>query len=197
MKPVSPRNRSVVEAARLHRAHERSRLRETLIEGPALLSEALAAGVIPSMVFALAADVSSQELAEEHQVRLVLVDEAGLDRVAGTKSPRGPVAMIPIPEPSTANSEGLLVSWGVSDPGNVGTMIRTAAAFGWGFGHTTGTADPWAPKVLRAGAGAQFRAPIRPIGSVDEVRELGSSRWPLSCAEAPHRRAWCRAVMRC
>lgn len=138
-----------------------------------MLAEALSADVIPTTVFALTSDVASQRLAEEHQIPLILVDEAGLSRLAGTRSPRGPVGVISSPEPGTASIDGLLVAWGVSDPGNVGTMIRTAAAFGWGFGHTGGTADPWAPKVLRAGAGAQFRAPIRAITDLDQIRQLG------------------------
>ena len=103
----------------------------------------------------------------------MVVDEPGLSRVAGTKTPRGPVGVITIPEPGIRSVPGLLVAWGVSDPGNVGTMIRTAAAFNWGFGHTQGTADPWAPKVLRAGAGAQFRAQITPIADLANVRRLG------------------------
>ena len=172
MTPVSPRNKRVVEAARLHRSRERSSRGETLIEGPGLLSEALAAGVLPTVLFALVDDVASRRLSDESQIPLVVVDELGLSRVAGTKRPRGPVGVITIPEPGIASVPGLLVAWGVSDPGNVGTMIRTAAAFDWGFGHTEGTADPWAPKVLRAGAGAQFRSQITSIANLEHLRRL-------------------------
>ncbi len=173
MTPVSPRNKRVVDAARLHRSRERSSRGQTLIEGPGLLSEALAAGVVPTVLFALVDDVASQRLADENQIPLVVVDESALSRVAGTKSPRGPVGVITIPEPGISSVPGLLVAWGVSDPGNVGTMIRTAAAFNWGFGHTAGTANPWAPKVLRAGAGAQFRSQITSIADLEHVRLLG------------------------
>jgi TrmH family RNA methyltransferase len=61
----------------------------------------------------------------------------------------------------------------LADPGNVGTLIRTAAAFGWDFGHSSGTADPWAPKVLRAGAGGHFRVTIGAVGSVEELDDAG------------------------
>jgi TrmH family RNA methyltransferase len=52
-------------------------------------------------------------------------------------------------------------------------MIRTAAAFDWDFGYTEGTADPWAPKVLRAGAGGHFRLNITPIESLQAVEDVG------------------------
>jgi TrmH family RNA methyltransferase len=52
-------------------------------------------------------------------------------------------------------------------------LIRTAAAFGWDFGHTAGTADPWSPKVLRAGAGGHFRVGIGPVASVEELDDVG------------------------
>ncbi|MDP9144546.1 MAG: RNA methyltransferase, partial [Actinomycetota bacterium] len=91
----------------------------------------------------------------------------------GTRTPRGPVAVIGIPETRRTGGSGLLVAWGVSDPGNVGTLIRTAAGFGWDFGHTAGTADPWSPKVLRAGAGGHFRIGIRGVDSVAGLEKGG------------------------
>ncbi len=166
MEPLGHRNQRVVEAARLHRARERRDRGRTLIEGPNLLGDALANAVIPEMVFALTDDRDTSSLAERHGFELFRVDDHALTRVAGTKTPRGPVAVIQIPEARTTDAPGLLVAWGVSDPGNVGTLIRTAAGFGWDFGHTDGTADPWSPKVLRAGAGGHFRTGIRPVDSV-------------------------------
>jgi TrmH family RNA methyltransferase len=65
-----------------------------------------------------------------------------------------------IPPDDLPNDRSLVVSWGVGDPGNVGTLIRSAAAFGLGFLAGPGTADPWSPKVLRAGAGSHFRTTI-------------------------------------
>jgi len=169
----SHKNRRVVEAARLHRARERRDRGQTLIEGPHLLDEALAAGVTPVELFALESDELTRELAASRHIDLIVVDELGLARVAGTKSPRGPVAVIEIPSPSKLGPRSVLVAWGVGDPGNVGTMIRTAAGFGWSFACTAGTADPWSPKVLRAGAGAHFRTGAVAVDSVDELHRLG------------------------
>jgi TrmH family RNA methyltransferase len=53
-----------------------------------------------------------------------------------------------------------LALWHVADPGNVGTLIRTADAFGASVGLSTGCADPAGPKALRSSAGAIFRVPV-------------------------------------
>ena len=87
--------------------------------------------------------------------------------------PQALTCAFPTPTGSLTGWPGALVSWGVSDPGNVGTLVRTAAAFGWAFGFTPGTADPWSPKVLRAGAGAQFRAWPIPVSTVDALTGAG------------------------
>jgi TrmH family RNA methyltransferase len=55
-----------------------------------------------------------------------------------------------------------LALWRVADPGNVGTLIRTADAFGASVELSAGCADPTGPKALRASAGALFRVPIGP-----------------------------------
>jgi TrmH family RNA methyltransferase len=63
--------------------------------------------------------------------------------------------------------EVTLALWRVADPGNVGTLLRTADAFGAALALSSGCADPLAPKALRASAGAIFRVPL--IG-FDEAR---------------------------
>ena len=56
--------------------------------------------------------------------------------------------------------EVTLALWQVGDPGNVGTLLRTADAFGAALALSAGCADPLAPKALRASAGAVFRVPL-------------------------------------
>ncbi|HEY5891466.1 MAG TPA: RNA methyltransferase [Acidimicrobiia bacterium] len=179
MEPVrNSKNPLVVEAARLHRSRERKQTGTTMIEGPHLLEEAIQAGVDIRQLFALAVDTESRELARHLGIDPVLIDEPALKRLAGTETPRGPIAVVAIPEETDPTEQNLLVSWGVSDPGNVGTMIRTARAFGWGFCFAEGTADPWSPKVLRSAAGSQFGTGIH---SVSELSQLVSSGYePVS-----------------
>jgi TrmH family RNA methyltransferase len=154
------RAKTVVDAARLHRARERSARGLTLVEGPDLLRDVISAGARVLEVFAL--DATGDQIP---------VDRRALDRLAGTDSPRGPVAVVEIPVQWLDRSRNLLVAAGVSDPGNIGTMIRTAASFGWGFACTRGSADPWAPKTIRAGAGGQFQTPVARIGSLADIGE--------------------------
>lgn len=168
MEPIrSLRNPAVVEAGRLHRARERKRLGLTLLEGPHLMGEALAAGVPIQRVFALPDDPRRGEWPE-----VTVVAEQVMHRLAPTDTPRGPVAVARIPDWSApVPDRHLLVLWGVGDPGNVGTIIRSAAAFGLGVAVSPDCADPWSPKALRAGAGGHFR-----IASLSRVEGLG----PLS-----------------
>jgi RNA methyltransferase, TrmH family len=174
VEPVrSHRNPRVVAAARLHRARERRATGKTLLEGPGLLAAALAADVSPDVVFALPEDEATAQLAEKQGFELTLVESSALRRVSGTETPRGPVAVIAVPKPSATTGRNMIVAWGLGDPGNVGTLIRTAAAFGWDFGFTDGTADPWAPKVLRAGAGGHFRLAITPVESTRSLEAAG------------------------
>jgi TrmH family RNA methyltransferase len=161
MEPVrTHRARTVVEAARLHHAKDRRERGLTLVEGPNQLADILAAGAVVREVFG-----------RDPGQGVTPVDERALERLSGTKTPRGPVAVVEIPTEWLDRSRDLLVAIGMSDPGNVGTIIRTAAAFGWGFAYMGGSADPWAPKTIRAGAGGQFQTPVSRIGSLGELGE--------------------------
>lgn len=167
------RNPRVVETARLHKAQTRRERGQTLIEGPSLLAEAVSNRFKPEVVFGLSEDTSSVAVCDENDIEFVKVDQRGLERLAGTKNPRGPVAVISIPAGMRGGGRNMLVPWGVGDPGNIGTMIRTAAAFDWDFGYGPHTADPWSPKALRAGAGAHFRLTVSEVAGPREIEGEG------------------------
>ncbi len=155
---LSPRNPRVVAAARLHRAEERARRGLTLLEGPHLVEEAVKAWLPFSEVFALAGDELAAGWASPGQP--TLVGEEALSRLSSTRAPQSPVAVIEIPTQELDPARSVLVAFGISDPGNLGTMIRTAAAFGLDVAVTGGSADPWSPKVLRAGMGGHFHTAV-------------------------------------
>jgi RNA methyltransferase, TrmH family len=159
MEPVrSSRNSRVAAAVRLHRARDRKREARTILEGPHLIAEALAAGVELHQVFGVGD--APEWLAEAPWIS---VTAEVLARVADTESPRGPVAVMSIPPPQAPQRDHLVLD--VTDPGNAGTLIRTAAAFGLDVVVRRGAVDPWSPKVLRSAAGSHFRTRI----GVDQV----------------------------
>jgi TrmH family RNA methyltransferase len=71
-------------------------------------------------------------------------------------------ADLPTPEPRPCT----LALWRVADPGNVGTLMRTADAFGATIALSDGCADPTGPKAVRASAGAIWRVPVQPFESL-------------------------------
>jgi TrmH family RNA methyltransferase len=161
----------VVDAARLHRRRRRTEAGRTLLEGPHLVGEAVAAGVVPATIFALDQDTAARGWAQQAGCELLTVTPEVLGRIATTETPQSPVAIIEIPDDGLPPVGSVLVAWGISDPGNAGTLIRTAAAFGLSYAAGPDTADTWSPKVLRAGAGAHFRAPVAAVASLDDLAD--------------------------
>jgi TrmH family RNA methyltransferase len=152
---TSPRNPRVVAAAKLARARERRRRGEMLLEGPHLVGEAVRVGVGLRLVFGTETDTASRALADRAGTDWIPCTEEVLQRLGATEHPRGPIAVAAIPEETFEWGRDAMVV-DLRDPGNAGTLIRTAAAFGLDIAFTGDAVDVWAPKVLRAGAGAHF-----------------------------------------
>ena len=97
--------------------------------------------------------------------------------MSDTESPRGILAVCAMPDAGALSftaSDWLLVVHEVSDPGNLGTLVRSAEAAGArGVVLVGPTVDPWSPKVVRASAGAVFHVPVWHIDSLTVLREAG------------------------
>jgi TrmH family RNA methyltransferase len=76
-----------------------------------------------------------------------------------------------------------LALWHVSDPGNVGTLIRSADAFGARVMLSEGCADPFGPKALRAGMGSTFRVPLRQFELRNAVALVAEGGQPLDALD--------------
>lgn len=94
--------------------------------------------------------------------QIVRVSQEVLQKATGLKNPDGIAAVVPLPAPARfQKTRRLLALDGVADPGNLGTLLRTALAFGWeGVFCLPGCADPFGDKALRAAKGATFHIPI-------------------------------------
>jgi TrmH family RNA methyltransferase len=90
-----------------------------------------------------------------------LVNRAILKKITGVENPDGYAAEIPLPPPSDlSNAKFLLILDQIADPGNLGTLLRTAHALRWeGVVATPGTVDLFNDKALRSAKGATFRLP--------------------------------------
>jgi TrmH family RNA methyltransferase len=158
----------------LHRSRGRRSAGLTLVEGPIVFSQMAAAGVIPETILAIEDDDATAALCRAHGWIPILVSREVLAAASDTLHPQSPVAAVPIPESGAIRERDTLLLMDISDPGNVGTMIRSAAAFGWDVCSSGTTADPWSPKVLRAGAGSHFGVHlVASSDPVDEARSLG------------------------
>jgi len=163
----STRNSRVAAALKLRRSRERRVTGRTLLEGPNLILAAIAAGHELDTVFALVGDPVAESLPE-----VAYVSTEVLERLAPTQHPRGPVAVMAAP-PSAEVSRSCLLLWGVGDPGNMGTLIRSAAAFGMDVAIDSTSTDPWSPKALRAAAGGHFRTTIEREAILERLRDRG------------------------
>ena len=88
------------------------------------------------------------------------VEEELLARVSTLPHPARVIGVYRREDLPTGTREVCLALWRLSDPGNVGTLLRSADAFGACVALSEGCADPLAPKALRASAGAIFRTPL-------------------------------------
>jgi len=150
------------------------------IEGEHLLYEALRSGVRLERVF-LANDRPAPEWLPE-DVAVLEVEREALRSAVETLSPQGVAALVRAPEwrleevcrPETGPL--VLIAAGLQDPGNLGTLIRSAEAFGATCVLTTaGTVSVWNAKAVRASAGSVFRLPVVRITEEDllELRHKG------------------------
>lgn len=99
----------------------------------------------------------AKTVAPEHMITEVA--DSVMEKISQTSSSSGMLGVFHIPQPTSALTGPGLVLAQVRDPGNVGTLIRTAAAFGMKSIILIESADVWSPKVLQATAGA--------VGSLD------------------------------
>lgn len=165
---LSPHNARVAFARGLLVRKGRDEAGAFAVEGATLLNEALRSGVKPQEIFVTVAARAAHPIVatlESAGVPVHTVDERTFARISGVETPGGLLAVIPL-VPRTAAEVGalhgmLLVLADISDPGNAGTLMRSADAFGCaGVIFGSGGVDPYHPKVVRAAMGATFRLPV-------------------------------------
>src|SRR5450432_3814370 len=158
---TSPHNERV-KLVRALQSSGKSRRKENriVLEGVRLIGDALLSGVTPDFVLytqdAIADDQPGSRLFADLQMRQVVCLEVMTDvmvHAADTEAPQGVIAVTPLPQlPLPSPITLALICDGVADPGNLGTMLRTAGAAGVDVVMLMpGCVDAFNPKVLRAG----------------------------------------------
>jgi TrmH family RNA methyltransferase len=168
---ISSRRNPLV--ARLRLLHDPRQRRETgrlLLEGTHLLQEAMALGLIPELLLATPAWVRRHGhlvAALSPATSLRQAEPGVLEAAATTRSPDGVLAVLPTPRPRPPDDGAgfLLVLDRIQDPGNLGTLLRTALAGGVEEVWLAEGADPHQPKALRASSGAALALPIERLES--------------------------------
>ena len=149
-----------------------------VIEGIRLAEEALAAQWAGKLVlFTAALSARGHAVVQDFSSRGVQVEQvsdAVMKAISETETPQGLLVVLarrslPLP----ASPDFMLILDGVRDPGNLGTVLRTASAAAvQAVLLAPGCVDAWSPKVLRAGMGAHFRLPVHSLGWPDIASAL-------------------------
>lgn len=176
------------QARRLSSRRMREREGLALVEGPGVIQEALRSAVEVRWVVVgdeYAAGEGGRAIlaaCERRGVEVVCAADSEVRDLCSTDAPRPVLACVRSPplESRTLRRGRYLMALGVQMPGNLGTLIRSAWAFGLdGVAIGAGTVDPWNAKVVRASAGAVFHLPL-----VEEPVGEGAARLNLLCADA-------------
>lgn len=196
---------------RLQRRKTREREGLYLVEGIRCATTVLDAGI--PVRFAV---VSKDELASTREVRerlpegteVIEVAASTLRELSDTRTPQGVLLVCSEPEAGldgldVESGDRLLVLDAIQDPGNLGTLVRTAAGFGLGAVITLdGTVDPYNPKAVRASAGAVALIPVvaatmptlRPLLASASLPLLAATGDGVDVATIPVSSGWALAV---
>jgi TrmH family RNA methyltransferase len=139
-----------------------------LIEGPHLVQAATQAGV----------EIHALLLSEKARPEdgAIFLSERVFASIVDADTPQGVAAEISIPAGKAVDGDCVFLE-GVQDPGNVGAILRSAAAFGIrSVVLDRACADPWSPKALRAGMGAHFALQVKTVSSLEDELERFAGR---------------------
>lgn len=175
----------------VRRASDRREEGVVVAEGAKVIQAALDGGAdIRELYLGPDADPSLEEAAARSGATLHRLSAGVLDRVASTVTPQSELALVDLPSAELGglrSAELLLVGVAIQDPGNAGTMVRTALAAGAsGIVFCEGSVDVFSPKTVRSSAGAVFALPIvqglAPVDALEAIAEMGLNRVGTSSA---------------
>ena len=182
LRPVSSRqNARVKELRRLFHEAAPNENGEVAIEGMHLVEEAIRSGLrVPVVLFSASATDRAHKLVPQlsHRTETLVVPDEVFAGAVPSETPQGVAALVQIHKTKLEDvmrvrPSLLVIAAGLQDPGNLGTIARSAEAFGaTGLLLAERTVSPWNWKAVRASAGSLFRLPLAKVGSPAEIGEL-------------------------
>jgi TrmH family RNA methyltransferase len=147
------------------------------IEGMHLVEEAIKSHLALKTVFVLSGHEGLLEKLAPGDAEILITSEEVFRSATTTEHPQGIAALVEAPSFTLAQmltgSAMVVVAAGLQDPGNLGTLVRSAEAFGaTGMILLPGTVSLWNPKTLRASSGSAFRLPIVSMQAEETFRAL-------------------------
>lgn len=155
-------------------SRERKKSAKTLLDGEHLIAAYVATGSLPEALI-LSGGAEKTPAIDGLLLQLANVPVTGFSpglfsEISPVKSPSGILALVSIPSPQQAGQEFCVLLEDIQDPGNLGAILRSAAAAGVQTAYLSRhCADAWAPKVLRAGMGAHFVLSIQEDADLPQV----------------------------
>lgn len=157
-----------------------------MAEGVRLLDEALRHKVLPVKLYFDSSNLSQRgmnliERYKAHGVSTLSCGKRGLARIGAVETSQGILALFKTPSVDLAELyhdrlRTILLCENISDPGNMGTLLRSALAFGFDMAILCGNCtEPFSPKVVRSSAGAVFGLPLA-VADTDKAIELADRR---------------------
>ncbi|WP_347299279.1 TrmH family RNA methyltransferase [Clostridium perfringens] len=179
----SKNNNLFKEIKKLKEKKHRIKSNKYLIEGLRFVEEAIKSKVsIDSIIFTESFKEKNPDLFLKinENIKLIQMNEALLKQLCSTENPQGIVGVINMQNKELKNGELVVLVDKVQDPGNMGTIIRTAHAAGAaGIVMTKGTVDIYNDKTLRSTMGSIFYIPIVEDDSLDFVKSLKKEGYKL------------------
>lgn len=205
---TSTKNPQIKEIQKLRRKRHRYQTKRLVLEGVRLIQDALASNILiqtlyfaPELITKNRAAIELVEHCQSASIQIVECSETVFQTLTETTTPQGILALIAMPdiEPPINSSLALILDQ-VREPGNAGTLLRSAEAAGVDqVLFAPNTVDSFNDKVIRAGMGAHFRLPIQLCNRWDDVRSRLSAEQILVLAtplgKIPYDQLdWCQPV---
>lgn len=192
----SRENKYLKQASKLKNKKHRAKEEMFIIEGPKMIEEALRHKGLLLRGFV---DKEHEEeyhglIEEMDETECFLLESKLMDSICDTRNPQGIAAIVKMPrwdlENIIGNSGFFVLLDHISDPGNMGTIIRTSWALGVdGVLLSEGCVDPFSSKVVRSTMGGIFNVPLFPDLTLDDIKSLKSDGYSLLCSSLEAKRS--------